>query len=88
MLGLMLPKLLGTVVEIAASVAVDSAVKVATPSNVKAVTGFIIKGGSMLLGGLVAAKLGSIVVSNTEAIVEAVQRDPETIVVEETVTEK
>ena len=46
MIGLMIPKVLGTVVEIAASVAVDSAIKVATPSNVKTITGFMIKGGA------------------------------------------
>lgn len=77
MIGMMIPKILGTVVELAASVAVDSAVKVATPSNTKAITGFLIKGGTLLLGGLVATKMSEIVVKNAEAVVKTIAEVPD-----------
>ena len=79
MIGLMIPKVLGTVVELAASVAVDSAIKVATPTNVKAFQGFLIKGGALLLSGLVATKLSELTVKNAEAVVETLNKIPDEI---------
>lgn len=70
----------GTVVGTSTSVAIESVAKLATPAGVKAVTGFLIKGLTLVVGGVISSKVASIAVENTEAVLETVRKSSTDVV--------
>lgn len=75
----LVPMLVESVVKLSTKVAVDGLVKIVTPPGVKAVSNFLIKGASLLIGGIVAHKLSAIVVKSVEGISATVKTMPEVI---------
>lgn len=71
-----IPMVVGMVVSTSVSVAFEAATKIATPAGVKAVSGFLIKGASFVIGGIISSKIASLAVENTEAILETVKNTP------------
>lgn len=71
-----IPMIVGTVVNMSVGVAVEATTKLVTPAGVRAVSGFLLKGASLIVGGVIANKVAQIAVDNTEAVIEIVQKDP------------
>lgn len=72
----LLPTVVGLVVQTSSSIAFDAAVKLATPTGVSAVKGFLIKGAASVLGAMVAGRIASVAVTNTEGVVEILKKTP------------
>lgn len=72
MLAALVPTIGGIVASASSGIAVEELVKHLTPVDIKAVPAFSIKIGAAIVGGLIAAKVGSIVVENLTSVVETV----------------
>ena len=68
--------LLGLITSASTSVALDSAVKIITPPATKAITGFAVKAGTIVVGGLVSGKIGSIVTAKVKEIQDILDDAP------------
>lgn len=64
------------------SIAVEGLVKQLTPVDLKAVPAFGIKVGAAVVGGLIAAKIGAIVLENVNSVVETVTNTEESEIVD------
>lgn len=70
----LIPMVIGMVVSTSTSVAFEAATKLVTPAGVKAVSGFLIKGASFVVGGIISGKIAQLAVENTEAVLETVKK--------------
>lgn len=71
MLTALIAPVTAIVVSTSAGVAVDSAVKMLVPVGIKALPAFGIKLGTAIVGGLIGAKLASIVTDNIAGVTKA-----------------
>jgi hypothetical protein len=67
----------GIVVTTSASIAFDGIAKQITPTDLKALPAFGIKIGVAVVGGLLAGKIGDIVATNINSVVETVTKTGE-----------
>lgn len=77
MFAALLPAIVGTLVSTSSGIAIDSLTKLVTPPTIKALTGFGIKAGSAIVGGIVSMKISEFAVKRTEEIIEIVNKVPE-----------
>lgn len=84
MLIALVPTIASIVVSTSAGVAIDSAVKMIVPVGIKALPAFGIKVGTAIAGGLIGAKIASIVEKNlTEVIITINEIDAEEVTPEQ-----
>ena len=77
MLASLLPAIVGTLVSTSSGIAIEAVAKLMTPTTVKAITGFGIKAGTAVVGGIVSLKISEFAVKRTEEIIEIVNKVPE-----------
>lgn len=68
--------LLGLITTASTSVALDSAVKIITPPATKALTGFAVKAGTIVVGGIISSKIGAYVSAKTTEIQDIINDAP------------
>jgi len=73
MLIALVPTIASIVVSTSAGVAIDSAVKMIVPLGIKALPAFGIKVGTAIAGGLIGAKIASIVEKNITEVIAITQ---------------
>lgn len=72
MLAALIPAVTGIVVSTGVGVAIDNAVKIILPPATKAVTGFGIKVGVAIAGGIIGGKIANYVSTNLESVITTV----------------